>query len=54
MESFSKHEELKTANIKSDIGDIRFIPPVDIKKRKHYKKIPKLGEHTKKIKKEFM
>ena len=34
-------------------GKIKFIPPVRIKNKTNYKKIPKIGEHTKKIKKEF-
>ena len=53
MKEFSKHSELKTSCLKTDDGEIKFIPPVAIKKQTRYKKVPKLGEHSKKIKKEF-
>ncbi len=53
IKEFSKHTELKTSYLKTDYGDIKFIPPVGLKKRNSYKKIPKLGEHSKKIRKEF-
>ena len=53
MKEFSKHTELKTSYLKTDYGDIKFIPPVRLKKRNRYKKIPRLGEHSKKIRKEF-
>ncbi len=53
IKDFSKHSELKTSYLTSDQGKIKFIPPVRIKSQKHYKRIPALGEHTKKIKKEF-
>ena len=53
MKAFSKHKDLKTSYTKTDQGIIKFIPPVELKKRKYFKKIPKLGEHSKKIKKDF-
>ena len=53
MKAFSKHKDLKISHIKADQGIIKFIPPVELKKRKYFKKIPKLGEHSKKIKKDF-
>ncbi len=53
IKEFTKHKELKTSYIKTESGKIKFIPPVRIKNKINYKKIPKLGEHTKKIKKEF-
>ena len=53
IKDFSKHTELKTSYLSTANGKIKFIPPVRIKNKKNYKKIPKLGEHTKKIKKEF-
>ncbi len=53
IEDFSKHSELKTSLLKTEKGKIKFIPPVSLKNKKNYNKIPKLGEHTKKIKKEF-
>ena len=53
IEEFAKHSVLKTAYLKTEKGKIKFIPPVRIKNEVNYKKIPKLGEHTKKIKKEF-
>ena len=53
IKAFSQHKELKTSYIKADVDNLKFIPPVEIKKRKYFKKIPKLGEHSKKIKKDF-
>ena len=53
IKDFAKHSELKTSYLTTDKGKIKFIPPVRIKNQKYYKKIPSLGEHTKKIKKEF-
>lgn len=53
MKTFSKHEDLKTSFVKTSSSNIRFIPPVALKERKYFKKIPKLGEHSNKIKKEF-
>ena len=53
IKDFSKHTELKTSNMGSEHGDIKFIPPVQIKKRTHFRKVPKLGEHSKKIRREF-
>ena len=53
IKEFTKHPELKTSHLKTEKGKIKFIPPVRIKNKTNYKKIPKIGEHTKKIKKEF-
>ena len=53
IKDFAKHTELKTSHLTTAHGKIKFIPPVRIKDKKNYKKIPTLGEHTKKIKKEF-
>tara|TARA_E500000331_G_scaffold355926_1_gene412704 strand:+ start:1011 stop:2135 length:1125 start_codon:yes stop_codon:yes gene_type:complete len=53
IQDFSKHHALSVASCNSDNENINFIPPVGILKRKRFKKIPKLGEHTIKIRKEF-
>ncbi|MEC8099802.1 MAG: CaiB/BaiF CoA-transferase family protein [Pseudomonadota bacterium] len=53
VKEFSRHSQLKTSLVETEKGKIKFIPPVAIKKRLNYKKVPKLGQHSKKIKKEF-
>ena len=53
IEDFSRHSQLKTSKVALENRDISFIPPVSLKKRLRFKKIPKLGEHSNKIRREF-
>ena len=53
MKEFSNHPQLKKAKIKNAKDEIEFIPPVTLNNQKIFKKIPKLGEHNSKIKKEM-
>ena len=53
IRGFSKHPQLKIAYSKTDKGEFKFIPPLRLQNRKFYKKVPSLGEHSKKIRKEF-
>ena len=53
MKELSKHPQLNKAIIKNTKNSIEFIPPVTLDNKKVFKKIPKLGEHTLKIKKEI-
>ena len=53
LKDFSNHPQLKTAHSKTDKGKFKFIPPPNLQKKIFFKKVPGLGEHSKKIRKEF-
>ena len=53
IKDLAKHPQISTALLKTENGEIEFIPPPSIKKRKSYKKVPKLGQHSLKIRKQF-
>ncbi len=53
IKEFSTHPQLKKAIIKNNGDDIDFIPPVTLNNKKSFNKIPSLGEHNEKIRKEF-
>ncbi len=53
MKEFSNHPQLKKAYTKTKNNKFEFIPPVTLDNKKLFRKIPELGEHTAKIKKEF-
>ncbi|MAI02281.1 MAG: carnitine dehydratase [Rickettsiales bacterium] len=52
IEELSRHPQLKLANIGKK-NDIKFIPPITLHNNSKFKKVPKLGEHSIKIRKEF-
>ena len=53
IKDFSVHPQLRLATIENNNENIQFIPPVTLNNKKNFNKIPNLGEHDAKIRKEF-
>ena len=53
IKDFSSHPQLKTSHIKKKKQIFEFIPPVTLENKKDFGRIPELGEHSLKIRKEF-
>ena len=53
IKDFSSHPQLKKSYIKKKNQTFQFIPPVTLENKKNFGRIPELGSHSLKIRKEF-